>query len=70
MASVGADSQVRLWSSRNTLELQAEMLPKPPLGVGTHMRVVEYNDFARCLDQVCCRQTGKVKGKNNHEATC
>eukprot|EP00971_Amphidinium_carterae_P158345 3139011-Amphidinium_carterae.1 len=40
------------------------MFPRAPCEVGPHKRVVEYDEFVRCLD--CCRQTGKVRGKFNY----
>eukprot|EP00971_Amphidinium_carterae_P140629 2786922-Amphidinium_carterae.1 len=46
------------------LVLPAEMLPKALYEDGPCKRVVEYNEFVRCL--VCFRQTGKVKGKFNY----
>eukprot|EP00971_Amphidinium_carterae_P008487 167555-Amphidinium_carterae.1 len=38
----------------------AEVHLRAPREVGPHKRVVEYDEFVRCLD--CCRRPGKIKG--------
>eukprot|EP00971_Amphidinium_carterae_P036107 709612-Amphidinium_carterae.1 len=38
-------------------EFPVDMLPRSPHKVGPRKKVVEYDEFAHCLD--CCRQTVK-----------
>eukprot|EP00971_Amphidinium_carterae_P060961 1206561-Amphidinium_carterae.1 len=45
-------------------ELPAEVLPKPPFEVGPQNRVVEFAEFARCLD--CLRQEGRFRATFNY----